>query len=272
MTDAHDALGPFETLLTELRGAVLIVSLNRPDALNMLSATMVDELNRLFDTLHSRENIRVIILRAEGRAFCAGADLTTWEQRQSGRVHHGLAVQRSIGRIMQKMRSCPQPIIGLGHGPACGGGFSLLLSCDVRYAAPSLRMNAAYIRVGLSGCDMGSSYFLPRLVGMSLASEMLLTGRFIHAERAAAVGLVSAVVPDDELLATGLSLADEMLSTSPLGLRLTKDGLNFAVDAPSLASAMAMEDRQQILVWGTDDAGEALDAFFQKRPPIYRDL
>lgn len=274
MTDAVDALGSFETLLTERRGAVLIVSLNRPDALNALSATMVDELNHVFETLHHREDIRVVILRAEGRAFCAGADLTTWDHApgEDGRVHRGLAIQRSIARIMQLMRSCPQPIIALGQGAACGGGFSLLLSSDVRYAAPSLRMNAAYIRIGLSGCDMGSSYLLPRLVGMSVASELLLTGRFIHAERAAAVGLVSAVVPQDELLTTGLSLAEDMLNTNPLGLRLTKDGLNFAVDAPSMASAMAMEDRQQILVAGTRDATEALEAFFEKRPPIYRDL
>ncbi|MDO7836478.1 enoyl-CoA hydratase/isomerase family protein [Sphingobium sp. HBC34] len=278
MTDTSDdgiaSLGPFETLLTKRRDAILIVSLNRPSALNSLSATMVRELTDLFTQLHQRPDIRVVILRAEGRAFCAGADLTSWELSADGegRVHRGLAVQRSIATIMQLMRSCPQPIIALAQGPACGGGFSLLLSSDVRYAAPSLRMNAAYIRIGLSGCDMGSSYLLPRLVGMSLASELLLTGRFIHADRAAAVGLVSGVVPEEDLLQTGLEIAEEMLSTNPLGLRLTKDGLNWAIDAPSMGAAMAMEDRQQILVSGTHDATEAVNAFFEKRPPVYRDL
>lgn len=263
----------FETLAIEQRDAVLIVSLNRPKALNSLSSLMVDELTALLEALHQRTDIRVVILRAEGRAFCAGADLTSWttSSDESGAVHRGLAIQKSIARIMLLMRSCPQPIIGLGHGAACGGGFSLLLSCDVRYAAPDLRMNAAYIRIGLSGCDMGSSYLLPRLIGLSHASEYLLTGRFIAADRAAAIGLVSEVVPHEELLTIGLSLAQDMLSTNPLGLRLTKDGLNFAIDAPSMAAAMALEDRQQILVSQTSDAKEAVKAFFEKRPPLYRD-
>ena len=102
------------------------------------------------------------------------------------------------------MRRCPQPIISLIQGPACGGGFSLLLSSDVRYAAPDLRMNAAYIRIGLGGCDMGASYFLPRLVGSSVASEYLLTGKFMTAEKAAACGLVSEIVPHDQLLEKAL--------------------------------------------------------------------
>src|SRR3546814_4725832 len=96
------------------------------------------------------------------------------------------------------MRACPQPIIALGHGAAAGGGLSLLLASDVRYAAPSFRCNAAYIRIGLGGCDMASSYFLPRLVGASLAAEMILTGRFIDAGRALSAGLVSEIVDEDE--------------------------------------------------------------------------
>jgi len=271
--EAEEAIiGPCEALTLERRGAILIVTLNRPEALNTLSRTMIEELTAVFETLHRREDVRVVILRSEGRAFCAGAELSDWNYNDgTGGVQRGLAIQRSIARIMQLMRSCPQPIIALGQGPACGGGFSLLLSSDVRLAAPSLKMNAAYIRIGLSGCDMGSSYLLPRLVGMSLASELLLTGRFIHADRALSVGLVSAVMPQEDLLDAGLSLAEEMLSTNPLGLRLTKDGLNWSVDAPSMAAAMAMEDRQQILVSQTDDAAEAVDAFFAKRPPVYRD-
>ena len=177
----------------------------------------------------------------------------------------------ALGRIVKLMRSCPQPIIGLGHGAACGGGFSFFLACDVRYAAPSLKMNAAYIKIGLSGCELGSSYLLPRLVGMSVASEYLPTGRFMTAERAREVNLVSAVVPEEQLLETGLALANEMLLTSPLGLRLTKDALNFSIDASSLDAAMAMEDRQQVLVTFTDDYAEARTAFVERRPPHFND-
>jgi len=132
-------------------------------------------------------------------------------------------------------------------------------------------MNAAYIKVGLTGCDTGSSYFLPRLVGTSVASELLLTGRFIHAPRALAVNLVSQVVPDSELAAAAQSYIDDMILTSPTGLRLTKDALNFSVDASSLEAAMAMEDRHQSLLALTDDAVEAGLAFFDKCKPQYRD-
>jgi enoyl-CoA hydratase/carnithine racemase len=172
---------------------------------------------------------------------------------------------------MQLMRQCPQPIIALGQGAACGGGFSLLLSSDVRIAASSLKMNAAYIKIGLGGCDMGSSYFLPRLVGASVAAEYILTGKFMHADKALQCGLVSEVVAEDALLEQGLKLAEEMLATSPMGLRLTKDALNRNIDAPSFEAALAIEDRQQVLLAQTEDFGEAKRAFAEKRAPVYKD-
>jgi enoyl-CoA hydratase len=132
-------------------------------------------------------------------------------------------------------------------------------------------MNAAFIRIGLSACDIGVSYFLPRLVGYSLASELMLTGRFIDAERALATGLVSKVVPDDALEAEARALAEEMLATSPLGLRLTKECLGFSLDAGSLEAVIAMEDRNQILCAQTSDMREGVSAFLAKRPPRYGD-
>ena len=132
-------------------------------------------------------------------------------------------------------------------------------------------MNAAYIRVGVGGCDMGSGYLLPRLIGLSVASELLLTGRFLGAERAKAVGLVSDVVEADRLLETGLDFAAEMTRASPMGLRLTKQTLNALIDAPSLDTALTMEDRQQVMLLETSDHQEAVSAFREKRQPIYRD-
>jgi enoyl-CoA hydratase/carnithine racemase len=132
-------------------------------------------------------------------------------------------------------------------------------------------MNAAYIRVGVGGCDMGSGYLLPRLIGLSVASELLLTGRFLNAERAKAVGLVSDVVPVERLLETGLDFATEMTRASPMGLRLTKQTLNALIDAPSLDTALTMEDRQQVMLLETSDHQEAVAAFREKRQPIYRD-
>jgi enoyl-CoA hydratase/carnithine racemase len=132
-------------------------------------------------------------------------------------------------------------------------------------------MNAAYIRIGLGGCDMGASYFLPRLVGSSVASEYLLTGRFMTADKALACGLVSEVMPVEALLDRALALAGEMLLTSPMGLRLTKDALNLNIDAGSMEAAFAIEDRQQVLLAQTADAAEARTAFLEKRPPDYRE-
>jgi enoyl-CoA hydratase len=168
------------------------------------------------------------------------------------------------------MRRCPQPIISLVHGPACGGGFALALASDIRIAGESARMNCAFIRIGLGGCDIGSSYFLPRLVGVSVASELILTGRFIHAPRALAVGLVSEVVPDAELEAAAQPYVDAMITTAPLGLRLSKECLNMSVDAGSLQQVIAMEDRNQILCAQTEDMREGMAAFLEKRPPQYR--
>jgi enoyl-CoA hydratase len=169
------------------------------------------------------------------------------------------------------MRQCPQAIISLIQGPACGGGFSLALASDIRIAAESAKMNAAYIKAGLTACDMACSYLLPRLVGLSVASELMLTGRFINAERALRVSLVSDVVAEDQLEGAANALIQELLETSPMGLRLTKDGLNMAVDAGSIEAAMALEDRQQTLAAMTRDAQEAVTAFLEKRKPVWRD-
>ncbi len=259
-----------DSITTETRGAIEIVTLNRPEALNALNTELVDALGGYFDVLHRRTDIRVVILRGAGRGFCAGLDIKA-EARATDEtpVLRSFQTQTAIGDIYRRMRSCPQPIIALGHGAACGGGFSLMLAADVRYGAPSLRMNAAYIRIGLGGCDMASSYFLPRLVGAALATELILTGRFIEAPRALAYGLISEIVEEDALLDRGLALAGEMLATTPWGLRLSKQALNLNIDAPSLEHAMAIEDRQQVILAQTADFREAMGAFLEKRAPEY---
>jgi enoyl-CoA hydratase len=169
------------------------------------------------------------------------------------------------------MRRAPQPIIAAVHGPACGGGFALALAADVRVAGESARMNAAFIRLGLSACDVGVSYFLPRLVGASVAAELLLTGSFIDAARAERTGLVSRVVPDAELEAAARAMADDMLRNSPLGLRLTKECLKLSLDAGSLEEVVAMAARNQILAAQTGDFRAGVAAFLGKRPAVFRD-
>lgn len=263
--------GSYETLQVSKEGPIDWLTLNRPEALNAMSRTMMLELQHYFGTLYTDHSVRVVIVRGAGRGFCAGLDLKEDRADEPGGAVTGLRVQRRVSEIVMRMRRAPQPVISLIHGPASGGGFALALASDIRLAGPKARMNAAFIRIGLSACDVGVSYFLPRLVGGALASELLLTGRFIDAERAKAVGLVSDVVPDDELEAAGRAMAGEILANSPVGVRLTKECLNMSVDAGSLEAVIAMEDRQQILASTTGDMREGVAAFLEKRPAEYRD-
>jgi enoyl-CoA hydratase/carnithine racemase len=263
----------FTTITVEEHDAIEILSLNRPDALNSVTPAMADELIAYFSGLHDRLSTRIVIFRGNGRAFCAGVELGSdaFAAPGAGRPQRQLDMQQRYSRIIRLMRSCPQPIVALVHGAACGAGFSLLLASDIRFAARGARMNAAYIRVGVGGCDMGSGYMLPRLIGLSVASELLLTGRFLDADRAKAVGLVSDVVPEDKLLETGLAFAAEMARTAPMGLRLTKQTLNALIDAPGIDAALMIEDRQQVMLLETSDHQEAVAAFRERRDPSYSD-
>ena len=260
----------YQTLLVESQGPVDWLTLNRPESLNAVSRRMNSELLDYFTGLQRRHDTRIVVLQAAGRAFCAGLDMNE-TAGVSGSVQESLQYQEDLRSVMKAMRRCPQPIIALLHGAVCGFGFAMALASDIRIAASDCKMNAAFIKIGLSAGDMGASYFLPRLVGVSVASELLLTGRFIHAERALRVNLVSEVVERDSLAAAAQTYIDDMLLTAPMGLRLTKEALNFNIDAPSMDAAMALEDRQQILIGQTDDHPEAIKAFFEKRAPAFKD-
>lgn len=266
----------YETLDLRVDGGVAWLTLNRPDALNAMNRQLVDDLRDFFSSLPQRLDVRVVVMRGAGRAFCAGLDLKETPSGSGdgggGGPSAGMRGQRRISEIPMLMRRAPQPIIACVHGPACGGGFAIALASDVRIAGRSVRMNAAFIKIGLSACDIGVSYFLPRLVGASLASELMLTGRFIEADRALAVGLVSQVVEDDAMEEAARKLAEEMLATSPLGLRLTKECLSASLDAGSLESVIAMEDRNQVLCVQSPDMIEGVRAFLQKRPPKYTEV
>lgn len=261
----------------ELRqdGDVIWATMNRPDRLNALSRNLVTELREFFVDLYWRRDVRVVVLQGAGKAFCAGLDLKESNDPGGGgsggqrSIGAGLTRQREISEIVIAMRRCPQPIISCINGAAAGGGFALALASDVRIATPNVRMNAAFIRIGLSACDIGVSYFLPRMVGSSVAAEYMLTGRFIDAKRAYELGLVSRVVEEDQLVAEAQGFVDDMLHATPLGLRLTKEALNHAIDAQGLEAAIAMEDRNQILASSDGDFGEDVRAFLEKRKPQY---
>ncbi len=275
MTELHEPRvnpdGSYNTFIIKKEGAIDVVTLNRPEALNALSREMMLELQHYFGKLYTDYTVRVVVLTGAGRGFCSGLDLKEDRSDEPGGVVGGMQTQRRVSEIMLRMRRAPQPIISLINGPASGGGFGLALASDIRIATPSVRMNAAFIRIGLSACDVGVSYFLPRLVGSSLASELLLTGNFIEADRALMSGLVSSVVEADQLMDKGIQMAKDILRNSPIGVRLTKDCLNMSIDAPSLDAVIGMEDRQQILISATGDMREGVSAFLEKREAHYQD-
>jgi enoyl-CoA hydratase/carnithine racemase len=260
-----------DVLLVERRGAVDWVTLNRPERLNALDETLTVALRSYFERLYDDRDCRIVVLRGAGRGFCAGADLASElvRQAQEEGVAASMKVQRDLRNIMLAMRRCPQPIVSLLHGAAVGGGFVIALASDIRLAAPDTRMNAAFIKVGLGGCDVGVSYLLPRLVGGSPSAELLLTGRDLTAERALRLGLVAEVVPAGELEAAAAPYVEAMLATAPLGLALTKDVLNANIDAPGFEAALALEDRNQVLLSQTRDFREGSAAFREKRPPRF---
>ncbi|MGV2981301.1 enoyl-CoA hydratase/isomerase family protein [Camelimonas sp. ID_303_24] len=262
----------YQHLLVEQDGPVARVTMNRPDRLNALNRQLVEELRHFFTDLYWRDDVRVVVLTGAGRGFCAGLDLkdrsgendqpTTWSS---------MRFQRRIAEIVVAMRRCPQPIVSLVNGAASGGGFALALASDIRIATPNLKMNAAFIRIGLSACDIGVSYFLPRLTNASIASQYMLTGRFIDAPKALQLGLVAEVAEEANLQAVGQSYVDDLLHATPLGLRLTKEALNHAIDAGGLEAVIAMEDRNQILSSRSNDFREGIAAFLEKRKPSYTD-
>jgi len=272
----------YRTLAFECRDNIGWLTLNRPDRLNALSVEMIQELRQFFGGLDQHLEARVVVVRGAGRAFCAGMDVKDLAEimgkgAEDGKGPPGLAtsghiLQRSVSEIAIQMRRAPQPLIGAIRGSAAGGGFSLTMACDIRLAGQSARFGANNIRIGYSGGDMGSSYFLPRLIGLSRAAEYLYTGRVMDAVAAESIGFVSRVVPDEQLDQAAEELAREMVSATPFALRLTKEILNLNIDAPSLLAATEIEGRGNLLCGFTEDAQEATRAvFFEKRPPRYRD-
>ena len=255
----------FSELIVEERGEAQWVTLNRPDALNAITPKMCEELADFFQSKKTDVATRVIVLRGAGRAFCAGLDLKARSQSKQ----RGASGLERLTDIVRDIRRCPQPVLALIHGPACGGGFAFALAADIRIAGSSARMNDAFIKLGVSGCELGLSYFLPRYVGLSVATELMYTGRFIDAEPAERLGLVSEVVEDAELENAGERMVADLLSVSPTGLRKTKQVVNQTLGIDSLEAVMAFELQTQLECMRGPDHAEAIRAFLEKRTPNF---
>jgi enoyl-CoA hydratase/carnithine racemase len=169
------------------------------------------------------------------------------------------------------LRSTPQPVIAAVNGPAAGFGLALALGSDIRYAAQSAVFRVIFVNIGVSNCDMGVSWLLPRLIGASRSHELMLTGRRVRAEEAERIGLVAEVVDDGEVVPRALDAAQEIAAWSPWGIRLTKQGMWSALEIPSEQAAVEYEDRQQIMATTGIAPAEAVQAFLDKRPASFAD-
>jgi enoyl-CoA hydratase/carnithine racemase len=261
-------------LIEDVAPHVRLIKLNRPEQLNALNAELCGSLHVEFERAAADRSCRVIVVTGEGRGFCAGLDLHGYGQAPGSdgtdpaRDH--FSNQQHMSRLLLKLRATPQPVIAAVNGPAAGFGFALALAGDIRYAARSAVFRAAFVNIGLSNCDMSTSWLLPRLIGASRSHELMLTGRKVGAEEADRIGLVADVVDDDRLLERSVEGAEQIAAWAPWGIRLTKQGMWTALEIPQQA-AVEYEDRQQIMALHGEAPPEAINAFLEKRQATFAD-
>lgn len=241
-----------KTFLYDVDGQIGILTFNRPEVVNAVNSAMLDELTQFWEERQKDFMVRVIIIKGAGeKGFCSGVDLKELTNTEGAFSKEGVGPegiynsQTRFSSLVRLMRSCPQPIIAAVHGAAMGGGLSFALAADVRLASDDAFFCAQYINIGLGGADVGSSYFLWRIVGAGRAAEMCLTGRRVYADEAYRIGLANHVHPRDQLMSAAMDLAQGMVSKTKLGLRLTKDALNAGLNLSSLEDAIKVEDRNQ---------------------------
>lgn len=255
--------------------AVRVLTLDRPGALNAMTAELCSALHEELDRIAADRSCRAVVLTGAGRAFCVGLDLHGYGDAPGNdgtdAARDRLGNQEHMSRLILKLRETPQPVIAAVNGPAAGFGLALTLGSDIRYAAREAVFRAVFLNVGVSNCDMGTSWLLPRLIGASRAHELMLTGRRVGAEEAERIGLVAEVVDGDALLARALEAAEQIAAWSPWGIRLTKQGMWSALETPSERTAVEYEDRQQIMATFGAAPAEAVGAFLEKRPASFPD-
>jgi len=251
------------------------VVLNRPERLNAMTAELCQALHDELSSIADDRSCRAVILTGAGRGFCAGLDLAGYGAAAgndgSDQSRGRLANQEHMSRLVLRLRELPQPVLAAVNGPAAGFGLALALGCDIRYASEQAVFRAAFLNIGVSNCDMGTSWLLPRLIGASRSHELMLTARRVDAAEALRVGLVADVVAPESLEERALEGAVQIASLAPWGVQLTKQGMWSALEIPSERAAIEYEDRQQIMATFGEAPPEAVAAFLEKRPAEFPD-
>lgn len=256
---------------------VAVVTLDRPERLNALSMSLVSAVKEAFSSLHRDRSVDAVVLTGAGRGFCAGADLSfepdpAPDAEGRGPVGAVYRSQEHLAEMILAIHECDKPVVAAVDGAAVGGGLAIALACDLRVATPSATFGSAFIRVGLSSCDVGVSYFLPRLVGPTRAAELMLTGRHFSGEEADRFGLLNRLVDGHDLLPTAIELARSVGANTEYGVWMTKRGMWLGIDAPSLRHAIELENRTQVLGTFTGNMARAAEAFIAKREPDWEPM
>jgi 2-(1,2-epoxy-1,2-dihydrophenyl)acetyl-CoA isomerase len=261
----------FRHITYEVRDAVAWLTLNRPEKLNAMTWASWAEVENAISAADGDDGVRAVVITGAGRGFCAGTDLTAADQGED-EVPRPFppreALTRSRYRATELVWNCRKPVVAAVNGPCVGAGFSLALACDIRIASEQARFSAIFVRRGLSA-DMGCTWFLPRIVGLSEALRMLYTGRMVDAQEALRLGLVSEVVPHEELLARVEAFAADIAHGPTVAIETMKRLARESLTA-DLASHIEREEYLQQAVRRTEDFQEGVRSFLEKREPVFR--
>jgi len=260
----------YECLLYEVKDGIATLTLNRPDRLNALGGTLRQDLFDAVTRAGADPDVRVMVVTGAGKGFCSGGDVKAMGEAKAGQRERPLIEKIAPGRdrTLLAMREAPQPIIAAVNGAAAGAGMNLALGCDIRIASTAARFTQAFVKRGLHP-DWGGTYFLPRVVGMAKACEMIFTGDVIDAAEALRLGIVSRVVAPEELLPTAYDLARRIAAGPPVAIRLAKRSL-YANEDLDLRGALQIETMAQNICFETEDATEGIRAFGEKRAPVFK--
>ncbi|WP_344307592.1 enoyl-CoA hydratase/isomerase family protein [Brevibacterium samyangense] len=271
--DSNDAPDLSRLRLDHPSEGIARITFSRPDRMNAADARFIADAKAALAEVDADTSIRVLVLTGEGRAFCAGLDLTGFGDEdlvdERGKVLRTMERQKEIADLVARVRALRVPVIAAVNGAVAGVGLSLLCASDVRYAVPQAVMAVGYIRAGFSACDMGLSWLLPRIIGAGRAQELMLTGRRFSAQEAHTFGLLAGVVDAEDLHDTVMATASQIMQNAPLSVEFTKEGLWKSLEIPSFEAAVEFENRQQLFTALLDDRAEATSSFLEKRTPKY---
>ncbi len=260
----------YKCLLYEVKDAIATLTLNRPDRLNALGDTLRDDLHDAVLRASGDGEVRVMVITGAGKGFCSGGDVKAMNEAKESRTERPILDKVAPGRdrTLLAMRDAPQPIIAAVNGAAAGAGMNLALGCDIRLASTAARFGETFVKRGLHP-DWGGTYFLPRVVGMAKAAEMIFTGDMIDAAEALRLGFVSALHAPEELMPATYDLARRIAAGPPVAIRLAKRALYHNLDT-DLRGGLEFETFAQNICFETEDAREGIRAFVDKRPPQFK--